>query len=147
MSECLESRDLDDSAAIVVGVVGTEFGGMTMAVKTEEERQSALAPDFLPAAEIEVGAIPSESLPGGGGRGGLNRFQGFPVTLKVQVGHTETTLKEWLEVGIGSRISLQESWRRPVHLFINNRLIGSGTIVLVGNRFGVRVTEWGHPQD
>ena len=73
----------------------------------------------------------------------LQKFHELPVTFKVQIGQTQRTLKEWLEIGLGSRISLEESWREPVHLFINDRRVGSGVIVLVGNRFGVRVTEWG----
>lgn len=73
----------------------------------------------------------------------LQKFHELPVTFKVQIGQTKRTLKEWLEIGVGSRISLEESWREPVHLFINDRRVGRGVIVLVGNRFGVRVTEWG----
>ena len=75
---------------------------------------------------------------------GLENFHELSVTFKVQIGQTRRSLKEWLDVGVGSRISLEESWRQPVHLYINNHRVGSGTIVLVGNRFGVRVTEWGN---
>jgi flagellar motor switch protein FliN/FliY len=73
----------------------------------------------------------------------IRRFQEFPVTLKVEIGRTRRSLKDWLEIGVGSRISLEESWRQPVHVLINGRPVGRGIIVLVGNRFGVRITEWG----
>ncbi len=95
-------------------------------------------------ATAEPGRSPSLTL---SGERGLEKFRELPVTFKVQIGHTKSTLKQWLEIGIGSRISLEESWRHPVHLFINDRRVGSGTIVLVGNRFGVRVTEWGGEQE
>ncbi len=97
-------------------------------------------------AEGSPEAEPSASS-GTSGETGLEKFRDLPVSFKVQIGQTTTTLKQWLDVGIGSRISLDESWRQPVHLFINDRRVGRGVIVLVGNRFGVRITEWGAGQD
>lgn len=73
----------------------------------------------------------------------LRRFLDFPVTVAVRIGHAQVSVKDWLAVGVGSRVSLAESWRQPVSILINGHLVGRGWIVLVGNRFGIRVSQWG----
>ncbi|CAB1127944.1 Flagellar motor switch protein FliM [Candidatus Hydrogenisulfobacillus filiaventi] len=73
----------------------------------------------------------------------LARIADLDVTLSVLLGHRVFTLRELLGWGIGTRITLEEGWREPVYLAVNGRLVGRGRVVLVGNRFGVRVERWG----
>lgn len=73
----------------------------------------------------------------------LRRFLEFPVTVAVRIGHAQVSVKDWVTIGVGSRVSLAENWRQPVSILINGHPVGRGAIVLVGNRFGIRVSEWG----
>lgn len=72
------------------------------------------------------------------------RLQDLTLHVQVEIGNTEITVKDWLKQGIGSRLELNEQWKRPVNIQINGRTVGSGQVVLVGNRFGIKVLAWGN---
>lgn len=64
-----------------------------------------------------------------------------PVSLSVELGTTQLPMKDVLELGEGSVITLDKEADAPVELFINGRLIARGEVVVVEDRFGIRITE------
>jgi flagellar motor switch protein FliN/FliY len=52
-------------------------------------------------------------------------------------------VRQVMELQAGSVVELQRSASEPVEIFANGRSIGRGEIVVVGDHFGVRVTELG----
>lgn len=78
--------------------------------------------------------------------GRVQRITDLSVTFTVVVGQTSQPMQRWLELGIGSRIVLNQKWQQPVTLRLNGMAVGTGRVVLVGNRFGVKVTRWGSHQ-
>ena len=78
--------------------------------------------------------------------GRVQRITDLSVTFTVVVGQTSQPMQRWLELGIGSRIVLNQKWQQPVTLRLNGMAVGTGRVVLVGNRFGVKVTRWGNQQ-
>jgi len=52
-------------------------------------------------------------------------------------------VRQVLSLGPGSVIELQRAAGEPVEVFANGRCIGRGEIVVVGDQFGVRITELG----
>jgi flagellar motor switch protein FliN len=67
------------------------------------------------------------------------------INLSVEVGRIPLTVREVLSLGPGHVIELQRSASEPVEVHANGRCIGRGEIVVVGEQFGVRITELGPP--
>lgn len=73
------------------------------------------------------------------------RWKGFdeiPIRLDVVIGQAAINAREWLEGGIGTRMVLESRWKDGVTLKVNGKIVGTGEVVLIRNRLGVRVTRW-----
>lgn len=64
-----------------------------------------------------------------------------PMTVEVILGTTELTVKEILEMGPGSVVELDRVYGEPVDVFLNGKLVARGDIVIIGDNFGVKITE------
>ncbi|MDH5671863.1 MAG: flagellar motor switch protein FliN [Myxococcales bacterium] len=79
----------------------------------------------------------------GGGRslGDVERILDVPLVLHVQLGGRRMRVSELLEVGEGSVVELDKPAGAPLQIFANETLIAHGEAVVVGERYGVRVTD------
>lgn len=64
-----------------------------------------------------------------------------PVELTVELGRKHVRIGEVLRLGPGSVIELSKANGEPLDIYVNNRLIARGEAVVVGERYGVRLTE------
>jgi flagellar motor switch protein FliN len=65
------------------------------------------------------------------------------LSVSVEVGRIQMPVRQVLELGPGAVIELQRSASEPVEIHANGRCIGRGEIVVVGEQFGVRITDLG----
>ena len=65
------------------------------------------------------------------------------LSVSVEVGRIQMPVRQVMELGPGAVIELQRSASEPVEIHANGRCIGRGEIVVVGEQFGVRITELG----
>lgn len=63
------------------------------------------------------------------------------VEISVEIGRTRLTIGELLSLSKGSIIELNRIAGESVDIFVNEKLLGKGEIVLVNERLGVRVIE------
>ncbi|MDZ7373515.1 MAG: flagellar motor switch protein FliN [candidate division KSB1 bacterium] len=70
----------------------------------------------------------------------LDALYDLSLTVSVELGRTEMTIGEILELGKGSIIELDKLAGDPVELYVNGRKFAEGDVVVVEDRFGVRVT-------
>lgn len=71
----------------------------------------------------------------------LDRLMDIPLNVEVVVGSTVIQIKELINLGPGSVIELDREITEPVDIKVNGKLIAKGELVVVGERFGVRITE------
>jgi flagellar motor switch protein FliN len=71
----------------------------------------------------------------------LDLLLDVPVGLTVQLGSCELSMKDVLELNLGSVVQLDREAGSPVDLHINNKLVARGEVVVVDNRFGLKITE------
>jgi flagellar motor switch protein FliN/FliY len=64
-----------------------------------------------------------------------------PVKLTVELGSCLMPMREVLELNIGSVVQLEKIADEPVQLSVNNKLLARGEVVVVENRFGIKITE------
>jgi flagellar motor switch protein FliN/FliY len=75
--------------------------------------------------------------------GNLELIQNLKVSLSVSVGRAEITVAELFGLKEDSVLQLDRGTREPIEIYLDSRLVGRGELVVVGDNFGVRITEFG----
>lgn len=65
----------------------------------------------------------------------------IPLTLTVELGRSKMLISELLQLGQGSVLELAKLAGEPMDVFINQRLIARGEVVVINEKFGVRLTD------
>ncbi|CAL4318680.1 Flagellar motor switch protein FliN [Buchnera aphidicola (Eriosoma grossulariae)] len=65
----------------------------------------------------------------------------IPVKVLVELGRIKITIKEFLKLSVGSILSLENDLNQPLNIFVNNFLIAQGEIVVIENKYGIRITK------
>jgi len=71
----------------------------------------------------------------------LDLLMDVPVHLTVELGSCHLPMRDVLLLGNGSVVQLDKVADAPVELHVNRRLIARGELVVVENRFGIKITE------
>ncbi|WP_447554871.1 flagellar motor switch protein FliN [Vreelandella sp. EE22] len=119
------------------------------AAMAEQEAAEQTDEDDAPApAEPPVVKAASEDifrpLSGEGASGAsrdLEMIMDIPVKLTVELGRTKLTIKQLLELAQGSVIELEGLAGEPMDILINGYLIAQGEVVVVEDKYGIRITE------
>ncbi|QTA38759.1 flagellar motor switch phosphatase FliY [Thermosipho ferrireducens] len=77
----------------------------------------------------------------------LQALLDIPLNVVVELGKTKLTLKQVMELSIGSLIELDKLTGEPVDIIVNGKLIARGEVVVIDENFGVRITEIVSPQE
>ncbi len=72
---------------------------------------------------------------------GLEFLYDVPLQVSVEVGRCKILLKDLLSMSEGYVIELEKLAGEPLDLYVNSRLIAHGEAVLVGDKFGIRLTD------
>jgi flagellar motor switch protein FliN len=73
--------------------------------------------------------------------GNISMLMGVTLLLTVELGRTNLTVSEVLELQKGSVIELDRIAGEAVDIFVNSSMIARGDVVVVDDKFGVRITE------
>ena len=77
----------------------------------------------------------------------LNMLHNVKMLLTVELGRTDISIRDILQLGEGSIIQLNKLAGEPVDIFINGKSVAKGEVVVIDENFGVRVTEIISPDD
>lgn len=104
----------------------------------------AATPSFAPASNIT--AQPAQFAPlqpsvGDSVGTNLDLLMGVSLRVSVELGRSKMSIAEILKLGPGSVIELDKLAGEPVDVLINDRLIARGEVVVIEDRFGVRITD------
>jgi flagellar motor switch protein FliN/FliY len=79
--------------------------------------------------------------PAGNARNDIELVLDIPVQLSVELGRTRVPIKNILQLAQGSVIELDGLAGEPLDVMVNGCLIAQGEVVVVGERFGIRLTD------
>ncbi len=71
----------------------------------------------------------------------IDLIMDIPVKLTVELGRTRMTIKELLRLSQGSVVALDGLAGEPLDILINGYLIAQGEVVVVADKYGVRITD------
>jgi flagellar motor switch protein FliN/FliY len=64
-----------------------------------------------------------------------------PLEVTVELGRTRMFIKDLLQLGQGSVIEMSKIAGEPMEILVNNKLVARGEVVVVNEKFGVRLTD------
>jgi len=70
-----------------------------------------------------------------------------PVTLSLEVGRTRLPIRSLLQLNQGSVVELERAAGEPLDVYVNGTLIAHGEVVVVNEKFGIRLTDVISPAD
>ncbi len=76
-----------------------------------------------------------------GGAAGLEALYDIPVNITVVLGRTSIEVTDLLALGKGDIVELDRKVGEAIDIFVNNRLVARGEVVLVNDRLGITMTE------
>ena len=74
-------------------------------------------------------------------QGNLDFVLDIPMMLTVELGRSQMLVNELLKLGRGSVIELSKLAGEPLDILANQRLIARGEVVVVNEKYGIRITE------
>ncbi|WP_420797144.1 flagellar motor switch protein FliN [Aquabacterium soli] len=94
------------------------------------------APQMTPATFANFSPAPAN--PAGND---LNMILDIPVQLTVELGRTRIPIKNILQLAQGSVVELDAMAGEPMDVLVNGFLIAQGEVVVVNDKFGIRLTD------
>ncbi len=109
----------------------------------EKEMMEAMAQEVTPKAESPLPNLtpPAASGPMPPQDGNLERLLDIPLVLSAQLGNTRMLIKDLLQLGPGSIVELDKLAGEPLEVLVNERLVARGEVVMVNEKFGIRLTD------
>lgn len=112
---------------------------MEEAGETEDE-ESEPEPD--PVKQVELDELQDEGRPGGNGDNPeLEVILDIPVRISMEVGATKIPIRNLLQLNQGSVVELDRLAGEPLDVLVNGTLIAHGEVVMVNDKFGIRLTD------
>ncbi len=140
LSDALASMGMDSTdAPSAEAAISEDDWAAAMAEQTVSEAPAAAQPAAQPAD-----IFPSFGAPGGAPGSIMNELDmilDIPVQLTVELGRTKITIKNLLQLAHGSVVELEAMAGEPMNVLVNGTLIAQGEVVVVNDKFGIRLTD------
>lgn len=115
---------------------------MSMSREAMEAAQAAQFAELLEKEQRDRAPAPAEAasapLPGDVN---LDVILDVPVTLSMEVGRTRIPIRNLLQLNQGSVVELDRAAGEPLDVFVNGTLVAHGEVVVVNEKFGIRLTD------
>lgn len=115
---------------------------------SEDDRAAAMAEQTVSEPVSGAAAQPADIFPSFGGNAGgagmmneLDMILDIPVQITVELGRTKITIKNLLQLAHGSVVELDAMAGEPMDVMVNGTLIAQGEVVVVNDKFGIRLTD------
>jgi len=147
-STMLQIIDVDFAKGLVAKLMSGEEPAEAAAAVVEDiraaEAHSWADLSVAPAAP-QAGAAPEPAPQLGNVK--VDLIKDIPVTVRAVLGRTRMTIDHVLRLGPGHIVELDSMHGEPIDIYANDTFIARGEVVVVGEQFGIRVTEIASPQD
>lgn len=104
------------------------------AIPSEENRSETVGLDFNPSGGDPGGSADA-------GSANLDFILDIPMEVAVELGRTRMLISDLLQLGQGSVIELSKLAGEPLEVLVNQKLIARGEVVVVNEKFGIRLTD------
>ncbi len=137
--ENTEDENVDDDWAAAMAEQADAEGGDTEQPEVTPEAAKAVLED-LDDSDVEPGQV-DEVKPN------LDVVLDIPVTITMEVGRTEISIRNLLQLNQGSVVELDRLAGEPLDVMINGTIVAHGEVVVVNDKYGIRMTDVVSPAD
>ena len=104
--------------------------------------------DIETPGEEGTGEVANDATPTTGGETkSLDLILDIPLTVAVELGRSKMLINDLLQLGQGSVIELTKLVGEPLEVLVNQKLVARGEVVVVNEKFGVRLTDIVSPME
>jgi len=118
---------------------------MSMSREAMEAAQAAQFAELLEQEQRQRAATQPQAEPalpsGAPSDVNLDVILDVPVTLSMEVGRTRIPIRNLLQLNQGSVVELDRAAGEPLDVFVNGTLVAHGEVVVVNEKFGIRLTD------
>lgn len=142
------SKETETMGAETVNEVpADDSGGLTDNEQAEPgvEQEQASGKDYEPTEFDDVNHE-SDTRPQAGDSN-LDVILDIPVTLSMEIGRTRVSIQDLLQLAKGSVVELDRMAGEPLDVLVNGTLVARGEVVVVNDKFGVRLNDVISPAD
>ncbi|MFA7269801.1 MAG: flagellar motor switch protein FliN [Sterolibacterium sp.] len=111
----------------------------------EQAQAEAAVPEPTPAAKVFEQF--SDSTDKQGNLSDYSMILDIPVSLTVELGRTHISIRDLLQLAHGSVVELDGLAGEPMVVLVNGTLIAQGEVVVVNDKFGIRLTDIATPHE
>lgn len=108
------------------------------------DTESTTSTDFQSggSASPQPASFPSvQGSEGAGSQKNIDFILDIPMSVAVYVGSTKMAIRDLLQLAQGSVIELDKLAGEPMEVMVNNKLVARGEVVVVNEKFGIRLTD------
>lgn len=110
-----------------------------MAEQAEADGDTAVAE--APASAAEFDDLEDTSAGPAGEEANLDVILDIPVTISMEIGRTHISIRNLLQLNQGSVVELDRLAGEPMDVLVNGTLVAHGEVVVVNEKFGIRLTD------
>jgi flagellar motor switch protein FliN/FliY len=132
-----EDESLDDAWADALDEANPE---LSKKGKKQDSDWDALSEDNGPSDAASFQELGTGEM-GKGGNQNLEFLLDIPLEISVELGRASMIIDRMLQLTQGSVIELEKAAGETVEIYVNKKLLGKGEVIVVNDRFGVRITE------
>ncbi|MBY6186872.1 flagellar motor switch protein FliN [Marinobacter hydrocarbonoclasticus] len=108
--------------------------------------QDLLADDWAAALEEQAETVELEQFDAPAGKDTdqqrkLDAILDIPVTISMEVGRSQISIRNLLQLNQGSVVELDRVAGEPLDVMVNGTLVAHGEVVVVNDKFGIRLTD------
>ena len=140
MSEDTQTQDqaLADEWAAALEQQGdaaeTEEDPWAAALEEQATSESTQQANPAPVAKLDDEGKPKSDVD-------LDMVMDIPVTISMEIGRTKISIRNLLQLSQGSVVELDRLAGEPMDVLVNDTLIAHGEVVVVNDKFGIRLTD------
>jgi len=138
----MEQNEIDE---LMKGVMSQQSGGADDKISWDDVQEEMEISKKPSSARTEVTNVQFDELKkkreDGKSTLDLDFILDIPLTLTCELGRSRMLISELLQLGQGSVLELTKLAGEPMDVYVNQRLIARGEVVVVNEKFGVRLTD------
>jgi len=131
-------RPFDEVAAAMAAAIESEAAG---AAAPESREQAASGPLASEASPVELPQLETAPTDGGAPAQGIDLLRDVQLNVKIELGRTRMLVDDVLRLGQGSVVELDKLAGDPVDVFVNERLVARGEVLVLNDNFCVRIND------
>ncbi len=133
--------DLDWSDAFQEAAEGGDTAAAKAVKEAELNQPKASAPEFSDFAKSPSPPTSEETGPN------LDFIMDLPLEVSVELGRAKMQIRELLKLAQGSVVELNKLAGEPAEIYVNSKLMAKGEVVVINEKFGIKLTEIISPAD